>query len=163
MRVHSGTLILTPHIVCDVQPLRDSLQIHSRLGRAVAARLLQSIAHPPASDRPGPLEAGHRRARSLILTPAECKRMSRLLLPPAAVLAAPEMAATAAAAAPSAQCGAAQSDLMIFSPDPTSQQGLTSTPKPHGHKPWDILPAVSQQCFTIAAEEEKTFTSTFQI
>ncbi len=57
-----------------MQPLRDSLQVHLRLGSAAAAaRLLASIAHPPASDRPGPLEAGHRRARSLILTPIELK------------------------------------------------------------------------------------------
>lgn len=69
------TLTYAPNMC--VQPLRDSLQMHSRLGSAAAsARLLASIAHPPASDRPGPLEAGHRRARSLILTPIEFKVLS---------------------------------------------------------------------------------------
>ncbi|BDA49172.1 probable disheveled-associated activator of morphogenesis 1 at N-terminal half [Coccomyxa sp. Obi] len=118
-----------------LQPLRDSLQMHSRLGSAAAARLLASIAHPPASDRPGPLEAGHRRARSLILTPIDlkCKRAPRALPPAAAAPAACEatggvqLGSTAAVndagADPSPTDAAIDHDLMLFTPEPRGPPG----------------------------------------
>ena len=58
-----------------VQPLRSSLLLHS-LGNSVDAAASLSLAD--YADCPGPLEAGHLKARDLILTPAECKgRRSR--------------------------------------------------------------------------------------
>lgn len=58
-----------------VQPLRSSLFLHSLEDSADAAA---SLSLPDYADCPGPLEAGHFKARDLILTPAECKgRRSR--------------------------------------------------------------------------------------
>jgi hypothetical protein len=91
---------------CDPQPLRESLRIHARF-RGVAG-VAAALALPGTADAPGPLEAGHRRARSLILTPAEVKRSrGRTQRPPrrpSSLVAAPRAAAE-------------QPDLMAFSPD----------------------------------------------
>ncbi|CAL8464050.1 g3585 [Coccomyxa elongata] len=120
-----------------LQPLRDSLQMHSRLGSAAAAaRLLASIAHPPASDRPGPLEAGHRRARSLILTPIELKSKRAMRTLPSATAAAdaneatgdilPQSAASldAAGGDPAPNDAALDHDLMLFTPKPSGVPGF---------------------------------------
>lgn len=53
-----------------VQPLRGSLFLHSVQDSVDAAA---SLSLSDFSDCPGPLEAGHFKARELILTPAECK------------------------------------------------------------------------------------------
>ncbi len=96
--------------------------MHSRLGAAAAAaRLLASISHPPESDWPGPLEAGHRRARSLILTPPECKRAARCPPPPAAAPA--PAAANAAQGKNSAAAVTVDDDLMVFTPEPNAMSG----------------------------------------
>ena len=57
-----------------VQPLRSSLFLHSLEDSVDAAA---SLSLPNYSDCPGPLEAGHLKARGLILTPAECKGKRR--------------------------------------------------------------------------------------
>ena len=58
-----------------VQPLRSSLFLHGLWGSVDAAVSL-SLSLPGYSERPGPLEAGHR--KGLILTPVEAKiRRSR--------------------------------------------------------------------------------------
>ena len=57
-------------VSCHVQPLRGSLYLHSLEDSVDAAA---SLSLTDYSDCPGPLEAGHLRARDLILTPAECK------------------------------------------------------------------------------------------
>ena len=57
------------------QPLRSSLFLHS-LSDSVDASVSLSLSLPGYSERPGPLEAGHR--KGLILTPVEAKtRRSR--------------------------------------------------------------------------------------
>ena len=58
-----------------MQPLRSSLFLHS-LSDSVDASVSLSLSLPGYSERPGPLEAGHR--KGLILTPVEAKtRRSR--------------------------------------------------------------------------------------
>lgn len=95
-----------------VQPLRESLRIHARF-RGVAG-VAASLALPGAADAPGPLEAGHRRARSLILTPAEVRKSRpRAPRPPRR----PSLAAAPGALTASGVMRAAEQDLMIFSPD----------------------------------------------
>lgn len=106
----------------NAQPLRDSLQLMSRLGIADAAA---SVMLPMASDRPGPLEAGHRRARSLILTPTPLKKqLRRARNPPGGP---PEK--ESAPAAPLAEDPLravpenAPEDLMLFTPEPVTAHG----------------------------------------
>jgi hypothetical protein len=99
--------------LCNVQPLRDSLQQLTRLG---GADVCASIMLPLASDRPGPLEAGHRRARSLILTPTECKKAARTSCRAPAKK--PLPAAGGNGHPTTAPCpGNEATDLMLFTPE----------------------------------------------
>ena len=96
------------------QPLRESLRIHARF-RGIAG-IAGSLALPSAADAPGPLEAGHRRARSLILTPTEVKKARQRgggRRPPRRPSLAPVMKSLTA----SGVMRAAEQDLMVFSPD----------------------------------------------
>jgi hypothetical protein len=89
MIFRAGLIAVQGQVICKVecltfyalslQPLRSSLFLHS-IANSVDASALLSL--PDCSDRPGPLEAGHRKARGLILTPAECKgKRGRYALP----------------------------------------------------------------------------------